>query len=109
MEDAIDTLCAYSFLARRGGEDQDGEDQDGEDRYDIHRLVHLATRIWISQHGDAAEVTQKAIRQLANIFPSDDYTNRAVRRAYLPHALRLLGNKQDSDVEKKSELCLLVG
>ena len=69
----------------------------------------LATRILISQHGNVAEEIGKAIRHIAEVFPSDDYANRAVWRAYLPHALRLLGNKQDCDVKERSELCLLVG
>ncbi|OCK98381.1 purine and uridine phosphorylase [Cenococcum geophilum 1.58] len=99
MEDAIGTLCAYSFLVKR----------DDEDRYDIHRLVHLATRVWISQHGDIADEVEKAIQHVVEIFPSNDYANRAVWRAYLPHALRLLGGKEDCDVEERSELCLLVG
>ena len=99
MEDAIGTLCAYSFLVKR----------DDEDRYDIHRLVHLATRVWISQHGDIADEAEKAIQHVVEIFPSDDYANRAVWRAYLPHALRLLGDKEDCSVEERFELCLLVG
>ncbi|KAJ9645330.1 hypothetical protein H2199_003336 [Coniosporium tulheliwenetii] len=108
MEEAIGTLCGYSFLARR--ENDDREKEDGEEEwYDIHRLVHLAARIWISQGSDMAEVTEEAVRHVAEIFPSDDYANRAVWRAYLPHALRLLENMQDCDVEEKSELCLLVG
>ena len=108
MEEAIGTLCGYSFLARRENDDREKE-EGGEEWYDIHRLVHLATRIWISQGRNMAEVTEKAVRHAAKIFPSDDYANRAVWRAYLPHALRLLENTQDCDVEETSELCLLVG
>jgi tetratricopeptide (TPR) repeat protein len=105
MEAAIGTLCGYSFLARRENDDQ----EEGEEWYDIHRLVHLATRIWISQGRNMAEVTEGAVWHFAKSFPSDDYANRAVWRAYLPHALRLLENMQDCDVKEKSELCLLVG
>jgi hypothetical protein len=56
-----------------------------------------------------AAVVETAIRHVAEIFPSNDYANCRVWRACLPHSLRLLGNKQDSDVEEKSKLCLLVG
>jgi tetratricopeptide (TPR) repeat protein len=134
MEDAIGTLCGYSFLARRGedsratqhgSEDGRGSDEseseeeiEAEEWYDIHRLVHLATRIWVKQHGDASKVAEGAVRHVAEVFPSDDYENQAVWRAYLPHALRLLGGGRDSNVEESSELselpeqsvlCLLVG
>ncbi|EUC46689.1 hypothetical protein COCMIDRAFT_4233 [Bipolaris oryzae ATCC 44560] len=99
MADAIGTLCAYSFLKKR----------ENEDEYDIHRLVHLATRIWVRQYSDTRRVMEKGIRHLARIFPSDDYANRTKWRAYLPHALRLLENSQVSSMQDKSELCLLVG
>jgi hypothetical protein len=126
MEEAIGTLCGYSFLTRRGGESggtQESEETDtntGEEEgtetqvereewYDMHRLVHLATRIWVKRHGNAGEVAEEAVRHVANVFPSDDYENRAVWRGYLPHALRLLDGGQESSIREQSELCLLVG
>jgi tetratricopeptide (TPR) repeat protein len=114
IEGAIGTLCGYSFLARRGNSEEDGKDgkegkEEEEEWYDIHRLVHLATRIWVSKHGDAAKVMEEAVRHMAGVFPSDDYANRAIWRAYLPHALRMLGCEQECSVEDRSELCLSVG
>ena len=47
MMHAIGTVRAYAFVTKHGDEDS----------YDLHRLVHLATK---------------------RIFPSDDYTNRNV-------------------------------
>jgi tetratricopeptide (TPR) repeat protein len=108
MEEAIGTLCGYRFLARRGDSGEEVE-QEEEEWYDIHRLVHLATRIWINKHDNAAEVWGKAVRQVARVFPSDGYANRRVWRAYLPHALRLLEAGQGCNVKRKSKLCLLVG
>ena len=99
MEDAIGTLCGYSILARR----------DNENWYDMHRLVHLATQIWIRQYGDTRGVVEKGIRHVANVFPSPIHENRAVWGGYLSHTLRLLEDKQDYDIEERSELCLLVG
>jgi tetratricopeptide (TPR) repeat protein len=99
MADAISTLCGYSFLVRRGDEDE----------YDIHRLVHLATRIWVRQHGNTRRVVRKGIQHMADVFPSHNYANRAVWRAYLPHALQILEDKQGCEVKERSELCLLVG
>ncbi|RYN56949.1 hypothetical protein AA0117_g13239 [Alternaria alternata] len=120
MEEAIGTLCGYSFLARRDGDNQatsggsrQGRDVDqateAEEWYDIHRLVHLATRIWVKKHGNASEVAEEAVRRVADVFPSDDYKNQAVWRGYLPHALRLLSSGQHSSAWEQSKLCLLVG
>ncbi|CAN9191629.1 unnamed protein product [Alternaria alternata] len=126
MEEAIGTLCGYSFLTRRGGESgstQESEETDtntGEEKYtetqvereewyDIHRLVHLATRIWVKEHGNASEVAEDAVRRVADVFPSDDYKNQAMWRGYLPHALRLLSSGQHSSAWEQSKLCLLVG
>jgi hypothetical protein len=40
------------------------------------------------------------------MFPTDDYANRGMWMAYLPHALRVLGSAQDCDAKEKSKLCL---
>jgi len=107
MEEAIGTLCGYSFLAQRG---DSGKEEDGEEEwYDIHRLVHLATKIWVKKYGDAARVLEDAVRHVANVFPSEDYANRIVWRAYLPHALRLMEAGQGCSIEQRARLCLLVG
>ncbi|RYN52006.1 hypothetical protein AA0117_g13375 [Alternaria alternata] len=127
MEEAIGTLCGYSFLVRRDGnsggtqreseetETDTKEEEETETRieteewYDMHRLVHLATRIWVKKHGNASEVIDDAVRHVADVFPSDDYENRAMWRRYLPHALRLLEGGQQSSAWEQSKLCLLVG
>ncbi|KAF2496457.1 kinesin light chain, partial [Lophium mytilinum] len=108
MDEAIGTLCAYSFLARRQKETR--EKKEGEEEwYDIHRLVHLATRIWINQANVMAIITHKALRRVTKVFPADRHENQAVWRAYMPHAIRLLEILQDSDFEERSELCWWVG
>ncbi|KAJ4298062.1 hypothetical protein N0V90_005961 [Kalmusia sp. IMI 367209] len=100
MEDAIGTLCGYSFLTRRGYQDW----------YDMHRLVHLATQIWVRQLDDTVKTAKMAMRQVTKVFPLNPrYENQNVWRAYLPHALQLLGDSVDYDVTKKAQLCLLVG
>jgi hypothetical protein len=126
MEEAIGTLCGYSFLTRRGGESggtQESEETDtntGEEEEEetetetqVEREewydIHLAIRIWVKKHGNASEVVEEVVRHVADVFPSDDYENRAVWRGYLPHALRLLSSRQHSSAWEQSELCLLVG
>ncbi|KAF2202860.1 TPR repeat protein, partial [Delitschia confertaspora ATCC 74209] len=108
MEEAIGRLCGYSFLTRQENDNQEKEDEE-EEWYNIHRLVHLATRIWIRESNNIVEVTKKAVRHVTKIFPSDNYANRALWRRYLPHALRLLESIKAYDIVEKSELCRLVG
>jgi hypothetical protein len=76
---AIGTLCSYSFLERR----------DNGTKLDIHRLVYLATRIWVSQNSREAETSRAAIKHLSEVFPSNDYTNHEIWRDYLPHVARI--------------------
>ncbi|OJD29869.1 kinesin light chain [Diplodia corticola] len=99
LEEAIGTLCAYSFLERRG---------DG-DKFDMHRLVHLATGIWIGQKGAAATTSAAALKHLLEVFPADVWENRDIWRDYLPHAARIDKNEQCQGTEEKSELCFGVG
>ncbi|KAF2759113.1 hypothetical protein EJ05DRAFT_499538 [Pseudovirgaria hyperparasitica] len=44
--------------------------------YDIHRLMHLATRTWIQQEGRIAQVSQQATRQGAEVSPSRDLSRK---------------------------------
>ena len=65
MTHALGTLKGYAFVTPR----------DGEGNYDMHRLVHLATRVWLKNHGTSAECNAKVAIHLAEIFPLDDYAN----------------------------------
>ncbi|RYN35568.1 hypothetical protein AA0114_g11714 [Alternaria tenuissima] len=108
LEEAIGTLCGYSFVSRREG-DNASEVDGGEEWYDLHRLVHLATRVWVDKYGSTADVMQQALAHIAEVFPSDDFANQAVWRAYMPHALRLLDTKTFVEVQSRARLSLWVG
>ncbi|KAK3942096.1 P-loop containing nucleoside triphosphate hydrolase protein [Diplogelasinospora grovesii] len=75
---AIGTLCGYAFMSKR------------DEMLNIHSLVHLATRIWLSREGLETQATKTAMRYLAGSFPTNEYENRHIWRTYLPHALRIL-------------------
>jgi tetratricopeptide (TPR) repeat protein len=116
MKEAIGTLCAYSLLTRRNdgvGEPTENfdriKDPDPEEWFDMHRLVHLATQMWTKEFSEQSVVADETMRHVAKIFPNDDYANRRIWRAHLPHALRLLRTTQNRNVEGKAELCYLVG
>ncbi|KAF2627821.1 HET-domain-containing protein [Macroventuria anomochaeta] len=108
IEEAIGTLCGYSFVSRREGNNT-GEVDGGEEWYDLHRLVHLATRVWVDKHGSAADVAQQAMAHVVEVFPTDDFANQAVWRGYMPHALRLLDMKTSVDVHSRAKLTFWVG
>ena len=99
MVHAIGTLSGYAFLVRRGVEDM----------YDLHRLVHLATRVWVRKNGVAAEIGVQAIQHVAGVFPSDEYKNRESCREHLPHALKVLDSKHGEDLAERYDLCEKVG
>ncbi|KAL8741826.1 MAG: hypothetical protein Q9190_005609 [Brigantiaea leucoxantha] len=99
MVHAIGTLRAYAFVTRRG---------EG-DIYDMHRLVHLATKVWLDRHRDAEALNNKVAAHLAEIFPLDVHPNQALWREYLPHALQFLRITEKLDIEARYELCLMVG
>jgi len=94
--DAIGTLSAYSFVTRRTGDQS----------LDLHRLVHLATRNWLRKEDSFAKWTGKALARLDDVFPTSNYRNRRVWRAYLPHAHYVLETDIVHD-EPKRRLQLL--
>ncbi|GKU08156.1 unnamed protein product, partial [Fusarium langsethiae] len=101
---AIGTLCGYRFLDRRGSSEV----------FDMHSLVHLATRSWVAENDSEKEQSQAAIARLSGVFPTDEWENRDVWRQYLPHAITLLRCPKDDRSEELCELgywagrCLLV-
>ncbi|KAK0705593.1 P-loop containing nucleoside triphosphate hydrolase protein [Lasiosphaeris hirsuta] len=96
---AIGTLRAYAFLSKRGESKM----------YDMHSLVHMATRIWVSKRGLAIQEAGKAIRHVAKVFPSDDYENRSLWREYMPHSIRMLQGPEGRDVEERYNLSYWTG
>jgi hypothetical protein len=66
--DAIGTLDAYSFIAKRPA----------DQAVDIHRLVHLATRNWLRKEELLTQQSEEVIVRLEGMFPNDDYRNRSV-------------------------------
>ncbi|KAF1809490.1 hypothetical protein P152DRAFT_468342 [Eremomyces bilateralis CBS 781.70] len=66
--DAIGTLTAYSFVNRRPA----------DECLDLHRLVHLATRNWLRKEELLAQLTEKTIMRLEQVFPDDNHENRSV-------------------------------
>ncbi len=87
MSRAIGTLIGYGLLTKRGG----------EGIFDMHSLVHLATQIWVHSLGHTVQAAKSTVEHLLAIFPSEDYANRTLWRAYLPHTLQVLQRHADED------------
>ena len=66
-EDAIRILSDYAIVTRRPA----------VSAVDLHRLVHLAVRRWINNHGSLNEWTENAIRHLVEVFPDRHHGNRS--------------------------------
>lgn len=84
FEDAIGTLCGYSFVLQR----------EDDQLLDMHRLVHLATQSWIKQQGRTERTTDKAVIHMSSLLAEPRPSQPASWRLFLPHGLRLLGQCQ---------------
>ncbi|KAK3933890.1 hypothetical protein QBC46DRAFT_348182 [Diplogelasinospora grovesii] len=80
-----------------------------DEKLDMYSLVHLATRIWLRREGLETQTIETAVRRLAGSFPTDEYENQHIWRAYLPHALRILQRAGAGDIEERYELYFWVG
>ncbi|KAH7074890.1 kinesin light chain 1 [Paraphoma chrysanthemicola] len=86
--DAIGTLTAYSFVTKH---------KTGQ-LFDLHRLVHLATRNWMRQEDILEQKTDQALQRLTEVFPDGfDHEDRGLWRMYSPHVKYILTSSSDED------------
>jgi nucleoside phosphorylase/tetratricopeptide (TPR) repeat protein len=86
--DALGLLSAYSFI---------GEHSSSRS-FSLHRLVHLATRNWMKRNEVFEYWVLKTTQQLDDVFPNDLYSNQALWREYLPHAIYLINTEEFHDI-----------
>ncbi|KAH8886214.1 TPR-like protein [Thozetella sp. PMI_491] len=98
MEQTIGTLLDYAFLVSREN-----------DVYDMHSLVHLATRVWIQRKGRTDETAIKALENINMRLPPEIPQNKQLWSAYLPHALRLLDGSKEHKIRARFDLLSQVG
>ncbi|KAH6847075.1 kinase subdomain-containing protein [Chaetomium sp. MPI-CAGE-AT-0009] len=101
MTRAVGVLCGYSFLRIR---------EDGK-TYDMHRLVHLSSRVWVARQDDADQQRRAALLHLKQIFSTDEWEERERWRPLLPHVLKAIEvNEEDGDWgEEESDIGFWVG
>lgn len=78
--EAVGALKAYSFIRKR---------EDGPS-FDMHPLVHLASRNWLRNEGKLQKWTERAVLRLVELLPDGGHENRTTWTAFLPHAKYLL-------------------
>ncbi|OCK75506.1 putative kinesin light chain, partial [Lepidopterella palustris CBS 459.81] len=112
--EAVGTLVAYSFITKRDVDVSPYQSSTVDQFFDLHRLVHLATRNWLRIGGSLGRWTDIAVTRLAEVFPSDDHRNKVIWAAYLPHAHYVLKSgtmvqdtKERMTLLQKVGLCLL--
>lgn len=106
---AVGTLIGYSFLTRQGKEGQ----EKGE-LYDMHRLVHRATKIWMQKGCIFDEWAGRAVDHMVNLFSREQWASSELWQVCVPHMIRAL---QETDqmgmewmiAESRTYLCLVLG
>ena len=93
---AIGVLKAFSLVSgEKGG------------NLDMHRLVQLVTRKWLTKEDTASRYKREALLTVSKMYPFGDFENRAICSAYLPHGnavLRLDVGASDEEEEAKGTL-----
>jgi hypothetical protein len=94
---AIGTLCSYAFLSKQA--------VDHEELFDMHRLVHLASRVWLQQTGCLAKAQTDTETYLSKelVFPRSCCEicwgdSRFIWRTFIPHVMQLRRYSKELDV-----------
>ncbi|KAI9923368.1 hypothetical protein MW887_009938 [Aspergillus wentii] len=86
---AIGTLDAHSFIKKHSD----------STTFDMHRLVHLATRGWLKGQERLSDWQSKAVTRLGKLLANTDQTNRTQWRVYIPHAQFAVADHTKGDNE----------
>ncbi|KAH7111687.1 hypothetical protein B0J13DRAFT_271862 [Dactylonectria estremocensis] len=96
LTEALDTLKSFSFVT---------EENSGS--FDMHRLVQLVTRKWLTSQGKIGRFSGEALMTVSHMYPYGTYETRTTCAAYLSHAntvLRLGGLQSRDETEAKASL-----
>ena len=81
--EAIGVLIGYSFVRRHN------RSASSEQIYDLHRLVQIAARNWLTITKSITHWKNLCIKRTDQIFPIVDQDHKEIWTMYLPHARRL--------------------
>jgi tetratricopeptide (TPR) repeat protein len=85
--DAVRLLDKYALITRRPA----------ESALDLHQLVHQALRNWLHVQGRLELWTQRTTKQLLQVYPDKDHSNRSKWRRLLLHAQYALSHSPADD------------
>ena len=104
--DAISVLKGYSFLT----EQTRGSGSDNREiLYDMHRLVHLATRNWLKNDGLLNGMVKDCLTRVARLFPAPLLEHRDMWRLYIPHCQRICEGSTVEDITERYYLLEKMG
>jgi tetratricopeptide (TPR) repeat protein len=84
---ALGTLIGYAFIT----EQQQAQGVQSERLFDMHRLVHIASALWLDGHKERVTWAKKAADRVLDLVPSDGHEGKEVWTTYLPHAIYVAG------------------
>ncbi|KAH6970347.1 hypothetical protein BKA56DRAFT_735956 [Ilyonectria sp. MPI-CAGE-AT-0026] len=96
LTEALGILKAFSFVT-----------EENSGNFDMHRLVQLVTRKWLTNRGTVGRFGGEALMTVSHMYPYGTYETRTLCAAYLAHAnnvLRLGGLRSKDQAEAKASL-----
>ncbi|OAL56170.1 TPR-like protein [Pyrenochaeta sp. DS3sAY3a] len=75
--------------------------------FEMHRLVQLATRKWLEEHGQLETWKQQSISSLCSVFPTGEHENWTECQALFPHAKSALSQPPQSQESRQQWAFLL--
>ncbi|RYP27921.1 hypothetical protein DL767_007448 [Monosporascus sp. MG133] len=95
---AVGVLKAFSFMSEEKG-----------GNLNMHRLVQLVTRKWLTKEGTAGRYDREALLTVSEMYPFGNFETRAICSAYLPHAnavlsLGICASEEEAEAKAKASL-----
>ncbi|MCJ1449249.1 MAG: hypothetical protein MMC23_009769, partial [Stictis urceolatum] len=103
---SIGTLTGYALITERR---QDSQQAQTEKSFDVHRLVHRASRWWLEERGEMTSWATKAQIRLKEVLPYGGHEERDIWTNYISHALFLAGPQNRLDKTAQASLLGRVG
>ncbi|KZZ87794.1 Tetratricopeptide-like helical [Moelleriella libera RCEF 2490] len=99
---AVGTLKGYAFITQLAGQES----------FDMHRLVRLATQMWLKKNGQLEKYAKSATQRLDEKFPYPIIDNKDMWTKCLPHVqaaleFRVPNTIPESKLSFKVALCLM--
>lgn len=96
--EAIGVLIGYSFVRRHN------RSTSSEQIYDLHRLVQIAARNWLTMAKSMTHWKNLCIKRTDQIFPIVDHDHKEIWTMYLPHARRLCDDSGTATIHERYTL-----